>query len=105
VSQPAELISEAIRVDTATMDAPAHTGEPGTPRHLTWRKERYEVAQVLDRWKSHGNCTHGSGERYLRRHWMKVRTAEGPVMTLYFERKPRRGAKPGTSRWYLYGVD
>jgi hypothetical protein len=77
--------------------------EPGLPRFFTWRGERCEVAQVLDRWKETGPCTSGSGEQYLRKHWFRVRTTSGQDMKLYFERQARRGS-PQKSRWWLYSV-
>jgi hypothetical protein len=42
-------------------------------------------------------------DRYVRRHWYRVRTEDGSEMKLYVERRGRaRGkAKPG---WWIYSV-
>jgi phosphoribosylglycinamide formyltransferase-1 len=74
-------------------------GEPGLPRRFRWRGQEYEVAQVLDRWKTSGDCRNGSDERYVRKHWYLVATADGGEMRLYFDRQPRPGAT--RSRWWL----
>ena len=39
---------------------------------------------------------------YLRRHWYRIETTNGDVMTLYFNRQPRRGRGPVKGRWTLY---
>lgn len=75
-------------------------GEPGLPLAFTWDKQRYEVLEVLEKWKDHGDCRHGSGERYLRKHWYRVRTTGGLEMKLYFERQGRGGKQ----RWWLQTV-
>ncbi len=75
--------------------------EPGLPRRFTWRGEQCEVAEVVERWKQTGPCTSGSGERYVRKHWFRVRTTDGREMVLYFERQARRGRQQ-KSRWWLY---
>jgi len=77
--------------------------EPGLPRRFTWRGEHYEVADVLERWKETGPCTSGSDERYVRKHWYRIRTTGGREMKVYFERQARRGRQQ-KSRWWLYTV-
>jgi hypothetical protein len=77
--------------------------EPGLPRRFTWRGQQCEVAEVLECWKQTGPCTSGSGERYLRKHWYRIRTTGGDEMKLYFERQARRGRQQ-KSRWWLYTV-
>ncbi|HKK05263.1 MAG TPA: DUF6504 family protein [Gammaproteobacteria bacterium] len=77
-------------------------GEPGLPREFTWRGQTVRVASVLRTWRDTGPCRHGSGERYVRKHWYEVRTDDGRRMKLYFDRKPRgRALSP---RWWLYSV-
>ena len=78
-------------------------GEPGLPGRFVWREREYAVAGVLEKWKETGPCRNGSGERYLRKHWFRIRTATGEEMKIYFDRRPRsrRGAK---ARWWLYTV-
>ena len=99
-----EFVGEPVRPVPGTMDVPAMArGEPGLPRRFTWRGETHEAVAVIARWKTTGPCRSGSGERYVRRHWFRVRTAEGRVMTLYFDRQPRRGGE-ARRRWWLFSA-
>jgi len=96
------LVSQALRpLPEAGYAAPARVGEPGLPRAFAWSGRTIELAEVLDRWKDTGPCSHGSAERYVRRHWFRARTASG-LVTLYFERQARTGTK---RRWWLYTID
>jgi phosphoribosylglycinamide formyltransferase-1 len=103
--EDAELISEAIRPVEPTSFDPAAMArcEPGLPQRFTWRSTEYEVAEVLERWKDTGPCHHGSGERYVRKHWYRIRTTDGLEMKLYFERHARSGRKR-KRRWWLHSV-
>jgi phosphoribosylglycinamide formyltransferase-1 len=93
------------------------------PEQFTWRGEEWVLQAVLRKWKTSGPCRHGSGEKYLRRHYYQVRVARAPgeyvpavgsdrpagpggalVLTIYFERQPRRG-QAATARWYVYTLD
>lgn len=76
----------------------AAPGEPGLPERFSWRGKEYSVAAVLEQWKEAGDCRHGSGERYVRKHWYRVHTTEGVEMRIYFERQRRFGG----SRWRLH---
>jgi hypothetical protein len=40
---------------------------------------------------------------YLRKHYFKIATAQGPQMTTYFERQPR-SKRQNKTRWWLYTV-
>ena len=99
-----KLVSEAITptpglFDPRTMAA----GQPGVPLEFAWRDRSVRVARLVRTWKSTGPCRHGSGERYVRRHWYEVETERGERMKLYFERQPRPGGK-AKRRWWLYSV-
>ncbi len=59
-------------------------GEPGLPHQFRWRKTNWEVAEILESRKEHGDCTHGSGERYVRKHVYRVRTTDGTVLAPSF---------------------
>jgi hypothetical protein len=74
-------------------------GKPGLPRRFSWKGERFSVIEVLEEWKESGDCRHGSGERYVRKHWFRVRTTGNLEMRIYFE---RQGRSSGGSRWRLY---
>lgn len=84
--------------DTARMAL----GEPGLPHEFTWRGQTIRVAVVLRTWRDTGPCRHGSGERYVRKHWYEVRTEDGALMKIYFDRRPR--GKALVPRWWLFSV-
>ena len=99
-----QFVSEIIRPVAGTMDtASMAVGKPGLPGRFVWRGEEYAVDVVLERWKETSPCRHGSEERYVRKHWFRVRTTSGAEMRIYFDRQakdPRRQ----TARWWLYSV-
>jgi len=101
------LISEPIQPVAGTFDAAAMArGEAGCPGRFTWRGGEYETVAVLEQWIT-TSPEGGSGEVYLRRHWFKLRTTDGRVMTLYCLRQRssgRRGGKADKARWFLYAV-
>ncbi|HEY7727935.1 MAG TPA: DUF6504 family protein [Candidatus Eisenbacteria bacterium] len=98
------LISEAIEPDLTTSAGHAYrVGDPVVPGRFRWRGEEYAVAAVLRAWRELSPGTRAMPSRYVRRHWYRVRTADGSEMTLYVE---RRGRTRGRSRpgWWLYSV-
>ncbi len=78
-------------------------GEPGIPRRFLWNDQEHEVAEVLDAAKRYDDCTHGSGEQYLRKHVYVVRTTRGDEMKLSFLRQPRSPAQR-KQRWWLQSI-
>ncbi len=95
-----EFVSEPITpVAGSFVTAAMSTGEPGLPVRFVWRATEYQVVEVVDTWKTTGPCKHGSGERYVRRHWFRVVTTDGVEMELYFDRQPR--ARQRMQRWWL----
>ena len=98
-----EFISEAIQPLSETIDTTRMAkGEPGLPRQFQWRSQIIDIARVLATWRETGPCHHGSGERYVRKHWFEVSTDSGVKMKIYFERQPRSTKK---SRWWLFSVE
>jgi phosphoribosylglycinamide formyltransferase-1 len=103
---PARFVSEPLTplggsFDTALMAQ----GEPGLPHRFRWRGQEWQVAAILEKWKDHGDCRHGSGERYVRKHVYRVQTAEGPVLNIYFQRTFGK-SRPGTlSRWWVHTME
>ncbi|TVR49348.1 MAG: cytoplasmic protein [Puniceicoccaceae bacterium] len=77
-------------------------GEPGLPAAFRSGRDTLTIAKVIRRWRETGPCSHGSGERYTRKHWFEVETPDGRRARLYFERK----ARPGQSkvRWHCYSA-
>ena len=99
-----QLISEQLRPVLAEVDARRVVlGAPLLPTRFVWRGTEYAVAEVLEEWKETGPCHHGSGERYVRKHWFRLRMATGEVMKVYFERHAR-SPKQLKQRWWLYTV-
>lgn len=96
------FVGEAITPeDMSFSGSPMAVGEPGLPRTFSWKGRRYSVIEVLEKWKESGDCRHGSGERYVRKHWFRVRTTDNLEMKIYFERQRRSS---GGSRWRLYSM-
>lgn len=99
-----ELISEAIKPVAESMDPSRMArGAPGLPGRFVWRGKEHAIAEVLDEWKETGDCRSGSPERYVRKHWFRVRTTDGDEMKIYFERQAR-SQREKKSRWWLYTV-
>ena len=94
------FVGEPITPAPEAMEASA-PGEPALPRRFVWRGAEHTIAEVVRKWKDTGPCRHGSGERYVRKHWYEIRTADGREMKIYFERRARRG-HIGEARWWLY---
>jgi hypothetical protein len=100
------FVSEPITVLNCSFDtAGMACGEPGLPQQFRWRKTDYTVADVLEKWKEHGDCSNGSGERYVRRHAYRVRATDGTVLNLYCIRSFGRGKAQTKSRWWLRSVE
>ncbi len=102
----AEFISEPIRPEPGTFETAAmSTGLPGLPRGFTWRGVAYQVEEQLEAWKA--SAPEGGrpgGERYLRRHYFRLRISGGAIWTVYFVRQaPRSGS--AKLRWFLYLVE
>ncbi|MCG8585180.1 MAG: DUF6504 family protein, partial [Pirellulales bacterium] len=86
-----------------TVRAAAMTrGEPGLPGAFVWRGEEYRVEDVLGAWKE-ADARDGN-EKYVRKHWYRVRTAGNHIMTLYFMRHAS-SAKRRKERWFLYSIE
>jgi len=98
-----QFISEAITpVDASFSTSSMCAGEPGLPVRFRWRNTLYEVARVLEKWKSTGDCRHGSGEQYVRKHWFRVEVTDGTQMEIYFDRQPR--SRKNKQRWWLAAI-
>ena len=99
-----QLISERLEPVLAEVDARRVViGAPLLPTRFVWRGKEYRVAEVLEEWKETGPCHHGSGERYVRKHWFRLRMTTGEEFKVYFERHAR-SPKELKQRWWLYTV-
>jgi hypothetical protein len=100
-----ELVSEQIRPTPGRFDA-ADLGKalPGLPAEFTWRDRTYRVGILLEKWKVSGpEVGRLGGEKYLRRHYFRVRTTDGHIMVIYCERHTKNRCQP-KARWWLYTV-
>lgn len=105
MSAASQFISEMIVPDPTSLDPRAMArGVPALPQQFTWRKRRYRVKAVVITWKDYGDCRHGSGERYLRKHWFHIRTDDGTEMKLYFLRQPGAG-RSARARWWIHSIE
>ena len=96
------FVGEGITPENTSFSvSPMAMGKPGLPRKFSWKGRTFSVLEVLEEWKESGDCRHGSGERYVRKHWFRVRTTEDLEMRIYFE---RQGRSSGGSRWRLYST-
>jgi hypothetical protein len=96
------FIGEALTPEDMSFSvSPMAMGTPGLPQKFSWKGRRFSLIEVLEEWKESGPCRHGSGERYVRKHWFRVRTTEDLEMKIYFERQAR---SRGGSRWRLYSI-
>lgn len=78
-------------------------GEPIVPPGFIWRKTEYRIECVLKTWRESGPCRHGSSERYVRKHWYRIRTTDGREMEIYFERRVR-SSNERKKRWWVFSV-
>ncbi len=98
------FVSEAIVPVMATADAKTvASGAPGVPREFEWRDEPLCIANVLRTWRETEPCSHGSAERYVRKHWFEVQTGAGLRAKIYFERRAR--GRKRTERWWLFSME
>jgi phosphoribosylglycinamide formyltransferase-1 len=103
---PRSFVSESIIPLETSFDTDGMArGEPGLPKKFRWRKKDFIVAEVLERWKEHGTCAHGSGEKYVRKHRYCIRTTDGSVFRLSFQRTFGRAKYRYTSRWWISSME
>ena len=97
------FVSEAIEAVPGTADTAAMAqGEPGLPQAFRWRGTIIRIAGVLRTWRETGPCTHGSTEKYVRKHWFEIQTTDDRIARIYFDRQPRD--KRRTRRWWLFSI-
>jgi phosphoribosylglycinamide formyltransferase-1 len=99
------FISASIRPIGKTFDAGAMSrGEPGLPASFKWNERVLAIRKPLKVWKDTAACRHGSGERYVNRHWFECELETGEIARLYFERRARRGSA-SAARWHLFSLE
>lgn len=100
------FIGEPIEPKPGSFDsAMMARGGPGIPRVFTWRGREYHVAGVIETWhtKERG---HGMDRqyRYVRKHFYRIKTTTGEIMTITFDRKPQSGRGKSRQRWSLFSI-
>ena len=99
-----EFVGESIQPVVGTAVAAGMVrGEPGFPTRFIWRDTEHVLDEILKSWKQSGPCKSGSDEKYLRKHWFRIRTADGLEMDIYFDRQAR-SKRQAKTRWWLYTV-
>ncbi|MFH1747512.1 MAG: DUF6504 family protein [Planctomycetota bacterium] len=101
-----EFVSEVLTPHAGTFHAGAMaTGVPGLPAGFDWRGQSYSIATELESWKQSGpEIGKLAGERYLRRHYFRLRISDEMVWTVYFVRHTPRGGS-ARQRWFLYSIE
>ena len=103
---PCSFVSEPIVPVPGTFDVAAMSrGEPGLPGKFRWRRKEFTVTHELERWREHGDCRNGSGERYVRKHGFRVRTDDCSILRVYFQRSVGRGKISPRARWWLHSIE
>jgi hypothetical protein len=99
-----QFVSAAIKPVIGTINLTLMgIGEPGLPQEFQWGSHTIRIVRVLRTWHETGPCRHGSGERYIRKHWFEVVTDAGDTMRIYFERQAK--SRQIKSRWWLFTID
>jgi hypothetical protein len=97
-----EFVSEPIQPLPGTFRAAAMaTGIPGLPDGFAWRDATFHIVEQLECWKQSGSERgRADGERYLRRHYWRLRMSDDSTWTVYFLRNVAPGSSRRT-RWFL----
>ncbi len=111
--KPTAFVSEEI---TVTFDSPPVLRKrPPPPTGFTWREQTFAVEEVLSRWFDYGrrgDMAKNMQPAHLRvaakrgswgvgRFYFRVRTGEGRVFDLYYDRAPgEAGDRQG--HWFLW---
>ena len=100
-----DFISEPIEPRGSRDTVAMGQGLPGLPEGFAWRDVETRIVNVIESWKaSSPEGGRAGGERYLRRHYYKLRMDTGEAWTVYFLRQTPRSGSPKT-RWFLYSID
>lgn len=104
-----EFVSEAIVPEKGSFSPEMMArGLASLPRAFTWRETRYEIVACLDHRKvTSAEGGKAGGDVYFRRQEFIVLLNTGQHAVLYVVRSPMSAAaaKPGSPRWFLYGIE
>lgn len=107
------FIGEAIEVEFD--QAPVLQKKTGYPDRFTWRDEIFHVVELLSEWHDYGRrgrmaqnmrpehvaVAQQRGSWGVGRDYYRVRTGEGRVFDLYYDRAPKR-SQDRKGAWFLY---
>lgn len=110
---PVRFIDEEI--DVAFETPPLLSKRPGAPNGFSWEEAEHVVVEVLSEWMDYrrkGKASKNMREAHLRsaerrgswgvgRFYFRVRTNQGRVFDLYYDRAPRAAADRA-GRWFLW---
>lgn len=111
--KPIRFIDEPIAVFFE--QAPAFSKRPHCPNAFEWRGERYAVVETLSEWcdyrrrgrfesnmePEHAALAAVRGSWGVGRFYFRVRTQDGRVFDLYYDRAPR-GSADRAGAWVLF---
>jgi len=98
------FIGEPIEPKPGSFDsAMMARGGPGIPRAFSWRGREYQVLGLIESWHTK-QPGHGMDREYdyMRKHFYRIKTTSGEVMTIAFDRKPQ--GERGRQRWSLFSI-
>lgn len=95
--------------------APALSKKPGPPDAFVWRGERFRVVETLARWFDYGRrgrsaknmqpahleVAYRRGSWGVGRYHFRVRTDQGRIFDLYYDRAPESAADR-LGHWFLF---
>ena len=111
--QSSRFIDEPIEVRFE--QPPTYEKRPPCPNEFAWRGTAYRVVEVLSEWHDyrrrgrmavnmrpeHAELAEERGSWGVGRAYFRVRTHEGPVFDIYYDRAPK-GSSSRKGAWYLF---
>ena len=111
VDQETRFIGETIRAQFD--DPPGFQKKPGCPNRIVWQGETLAIVEVLSEWQDferkgrmarnmqagHAEQAGRQGSWGVGRSYFRVRTDQGRVYELYYDRNPSKNRK---GEWFLY---
>jgi hypothetical protein len=111
--RPIHFIGEAVDVEFDRL--PAFLKKPECPDRFVWRGETHTIVETLNEWHDysrrgrmahnmrpdHARIAEGAGSWGVGRDYFRVRTNDGRIYDLYYDRSPKR-ADDRKGGWFLY---
>lgn len=111
--RPLRFINEPI--DVVHERTPLFEKKPGCPAAFSWRNEKYVIRELLSEWHDyqrrgrmarnmepvHAKTAEGRGSWGVGQDYYQVRTKDGRIFELYYDRAPKEVDRRKGS-WFLY---